>query len=79
MKETLPYYAVERAFFRAAARLRPNTCPVCTKQGRWEGDYFVPTNERQPKYPPCKCATLHRAKATGPGEAGEAGEAVGRD
>jgi hypothetical protein len=56
----LPHYSVVRGIFNAASDTSSRGhCPVCGKTGRWQGDTFVPTSERQAGYPPCYCATIH--------------------
>jgi hypothetical protein len=57
----LPHYAVERGLFNAAARDIGKSCPVCGRDGKWDGDVFVPLNERQGAAPRCYCATIHKA------------------
>lgn len=64
-KDTLPYYPVVRGLFNAAApEPTPGHCPICGKDGAWDGERFVPANERQAHYPRCYCATMHRTGAT---------------
>lgn len=59
-KAVLPFYSVERGLFNAAApESSRGKCPVCAKDGRWEGKTFVPANERQAHHPRCYCATIH--------------------
>lgn len=54
----LPHYAVERGPF-APQLPGANDCPVCGKAGRWQGERFVPANEKAA--PRCYCQTIFSA------------------